>query len=543
MKCNTIKVLLLIAISFVQTNAQKYTRTDSLMGSITPERAWWDLKYYDLDVKVNIDEKYISGKNTVLFQATAPGQIMQIDLQPPMKITAVHQGDVSLTWTKDGPNAHMIKLSESQEKGQLSAITIFFEGQPHEAVKPPWDGGITWDEDSKGLPFVASANQGIGASIWWPCKDHPADEVDSLKISVNAPKGLWNISNGRMTDMKLESDGSRTTTWEVKNPINSYGVNINIGNYVSWSEVYQGEKGPLDLSFYVLPQYLGKAREQFKDAIRTLEAFEHWFGPYPFYEDGYKLVQAPYLGMEHQSSVTYGNGFQNGYKGTDLSKTGWGLKWDFIIVHESGHEWFANNITNKDEADMWIHESFTNYSENLFTEYFYGKKAGAEYVIGTRDLIQNHSPIIGDYGVNRSGSGDMYYKGGNMLHTIRQIIDNDQLWRVILRGLNLDFYHQTVTTEQIENYISQKAKIELSKVFDQYLRTTKIPELSLKQKGKKIFYKWENVVNGFDMPVDVLLDGKKTRLYPTSKTKKVKVKSLIVDEDYYIKTKWAASED
>ncbi len=542
MKCNKIKVLLLIAISFVQTNAQKYTRTDSLMGSITPERAWWDLKYYDLDVKVNIDEKYISGKNTVLFQATAPGQIMQIDLQPPMKITAVHQGDVSLTWTKDGPNAHMIKLSESQEKGQLSAITIFFEGQPHEAVKPPWDGGITWDEDSKGLPFVASANQGIGASIWWPCKDHPADEVDSLKISVNAPKGLWNISNGRMTDMKLESDGSRTTTWEVKNPINSYGVNINIGNYVSWSEVYQGEKGPLDLSFYVLPQYLGKAREQFKDAIRTLEAFEHWFGPYPFYEDGYKLVQAPYLGMEHQSSVTYGNGFQNGYKGTDLSKTGWGLKWDFIIVHESGHEWFANNITNKDEADMWIHESFTNYSENLFTEYFYGKKAGAEYVIGTRDLIQNQSPIIGDYGVNRSGSGDMYYKGGNMLHTIRQIIDNDQLWRVILRGLNLDFYHQTVTTEQIENYISQKAKIDLSKVFDQYLRTTKIPELSLKQKGKKIFYKWENVVNGFDMPVDVLLDGKKTRLYPTSKTKKVKVKSLIVDEDYYIKTKWA-SED
>ncbi|MCR9065853.1 MAG: M1 family metallopeptidase [Cytophagales bacterium] len=542
MKCNTIKVLLLIAISFVQTNAQKYTRTDSLMGSITPERAWWDLKYYDLDVKVNIDEKYISGKNTVLFQATAPGQIMQIDLQPPMKITAVHQGDVSLTWTKDGPNAHMIKLSESQEKGQLSAITIFFEGQPHEAVKPPWDGGITWDEDSKGLPFVASANQGIGASIWWPCKDHPADEVDSLKISVNAPKGLWNISNGRMTDMKLESDGSRTTTWEVKNPINSYGVNINIGNYVSWSEVYQGEKGPLDLSFYVLPQYLGKAREQFKDAIRTLEAFEHWFGPYPFYEDGYKLVQAPYLGMEHQSSVTYGNGFQNGYKGTDLSKTGWGLKWDFIIVHESGHEWFANNITNKDEADMWIHESFTNYSENLFTEYFYGKKAGAEYVIGTRDLIQNQSPIIGDYGVNRSGSGDMYYKGGNMLHTIRQIIDNDQLWRVILRGLNLDFYHQTVTTEQIENYISQKAKIDLSKVFDQYLRTTKIPELSLKQKGKKIFYKWDNVVDGFDMPVDVLLDGKKTRLYPTSKTKKVKVKSLIVDEDYYIKTKWA-SED
>lgn len=542
MKCNTIKVLFLIAISFVQTNAQKYTRTDSLMGSITPERAWWDLKYYDLDVKVNIDEKYISGKNTVFFQATAPGQIMQIDLQPPMKITAVHQGDVSLTWTKDGPNAHMIKLSESQEKGQLSAITIFFEGQPHEAVKPPWDGGITWDEDSKGLPFVASANQGIGASIWWPCKDHPADEVDSLKISVNAPKGLWNISNGRMTDMKLESDGSRTTTWEVKNPINSYGVNINIGNYVSWSEVYQGEKGPLDLSFYVLPQYLGKAREQFKDAIRTLEAFEHWFGPYPFYEDGYKLVQAPYLGMEHQSSVTYGNGFQNGYKGTDLSKTGWGLKWDFIIVHESGHEWFANNITNKDEADMWIHESFTNYSENLFTEYFYGKKAGAEYVIGTRDLIQNQSPIIGDYGVNRSGSGDMYYKGGNMLHTIRQIIDNDQLWRVILRGLNLDFYHQTVTTEQIENYISQKAKIDLSKVFDQYLRTTKIPELSLKQKGKKIFYKWDNVVDGFDMPVDVLLDGKKTRLYPTSKTKKVKVKSLIVDEDYYIKTKWA-SED
>jgi aminopeptidase N len=513
----------------------QYTHEDSLKGSITPERAWWDLKYYDLEVDVDIENQYFRGKNTILFQAIEDGQVMQIDLQSPMRITSVVQSDLASTITKDGEDTYLIRLMEPHRKGQLSAITIYFEGKPQIAPNAPWDGGVTWSQDANGKPFVATANQGVGASIWWPCKDHMADEVDSLQISVTVPNGLWNISNGRLRDMKINQDGSRTTTWFVNNPINNYGVNINVGNYVSWKDVYQGEKGPLEVSFFVLPENLEKAKVQFKDAYRTLEAFEHWFGPYPFYEDGYKLVEVPYLGMEHQSSVTYGNGFKNGYKGTDLSDTGWGLKWDFIIVHESGHEWFANNITDKDKADMWIHESFTNYSENLFVEYFYGKEAGAEYVIGTRSKIKNENPIIADYDVNQSGDIDIYYKGGNMLHTLRQWINDDILWREILRGLNKDFYHQTVTTKQIEEYIAQKANLDLNAFFDQYLRNISIPKLQWKNKRKKLKFRYTDVIDGFNLPVRIKIDGTKEMLIELSTSwQKTKGESLTVDKNYYI---------
>jgi aminopeptidase N len=534
-------LFIILCLFFPNLHAQ-YTREDSLKGSITPERAWWDLKHYDLHVDVDIENKYFRGKNTILYQAVADGQVMQIDLQAPMRITNVLQSDLATEITKDGDDTYLIKLAEPIKKGQLSAITIYFEGKPQIAPRAPWDGGVTWSKDKEGKPFVATANQGVGASIWWPCKDHMADEVDSLDITVTVPDGLWDVSNGRLTDMKINQDGSRTTSWSVKNPINNYGVNINIGNYVSWKDVYQGEKGPLDVSFYVLPENLEKAKIQFKDAYRTLEAFEYWFGPYPFYEDGYKLVEVPYLGMEHQSSVTYGNGFKNGYKGTDLSGTGWGLKWDFIIVHESGHEWFANNITDKDKADMWIHESFTNYSENLFVEYFYGKEAGAEYVIGTRAKIENKNPIIADYEVNQSGDIDIYYKGGNMLHTLRQWINDDVLWREILRGLNKDFYHQTVTTKQIEDYIAAKSKLGLKVFFDQYLRSTDIPKLEWRNKRNKIKYRYTNTKEGFNLPLKVNIDTEPSVLiWPSEKWQKGKGKHLQVDKNYYImsqKVEW-----
>src|SRR5690606_7352637 len=253
----------------------------------------------------------------------------------------------------------------------------------------PWDGGFSWKKDDNGNDFVATSCQGLGASVWWPNKDHMYDEVDSMLISVRVPKALMEVSNGQLRGVEDHKDGTNTYHWFVNNPINNYGVNVNIGDYVHFSEDYNGEKGILKMDYYVLKYNLEKAKQQFKDAPRMMEAFEHWFGPYPFYEDGYKLVEVPYLGMEHQSSVTYGNGFENGYLGRDLSGTGWGLKFDFIIIHESAHEWFANNITYKDIADMWIHESFTAYAESIFVEYFYGKKAGAEYVIGTRRGIQN----------------------------------------------------------------------------------------------------------------------------------------------------------
>jgi aminopeptidase N len=242
--------------------------------------------------------------------------------------------------------------------------------------------------------------------------------------------------------------------------------------------------------------------------------------------------------MEHQSSVTYGNYFRNGYRGRDVSFTGIGFKFDFIIVHESGHEWFGNNISMKDAADMWIHEGFTNYAENLFVEYYWGKKEGADYVIGSRKNITNESPIIGIYGANREGSGDMYYKGGNMLHTIRQIVNDDEKWRSILTGLNKDFYHQTVTTKQVESYISQKAGIDLSKVFDQYLRTTKIPLLQYRVEGNKLSFKYDRVVDGFDMPIRVSVNGVETVIKPTDKlnsqTFPSEIKTVEVDRNYYV---------
>jgi aminopeptidase N len=429
-------------------------------------------------------------------------------------------------------------LAANQIKGDNKKLVVFYSGKPKIAANPPWDGGITWKKDETGKPFIASSCQGLGASVWWPNKDHMYDEAESMLISVNVPKGLMDISNGRLISTKQLRDNSTTFTWQVTNPINNYGVNINIGDYVAFSEKYKGEKGELDCQYYVLRNNLAKAKKQFQDVPKMLKAFEHWFGSYPFYEDSYKLVEVPYLGMEHQSSVTYGNGFVNGYRGRDLSGTGWGLKFDFIIIHESGHEWFANNITYKDIADMWIHESFTNYSESLFVEYYYGKEAGAAYVRGTRKNIQNDKPIIGQYDVNNEGSGDMYYKGGNMLHTIRQIINNDEKWRQILRGLNSTFYHQTVTTKQIENYISEQAGVDLFPVFNQYLRDTRVPTLEYYFKEKQLVYRWINCLEGFTMPLQIDINSELVKIQPTNDWKVLTVTTanpiVNIDSNYYV---------
>tara|TARA_B110000444_G_scaffold38751_1_gene34422 strand:- start:413 stop:2062 length:1650 start_codon:yes stop_codon:yes gene_type:complete len=521
------------------TDQGNFTRQDTLRGSITPERAWWDLNYYHLDIVVNPKTRSIKGKNTIHYTILTSYQTFQIDLQPPMKLTKAIQDGKELEVLSDG-NAHFIKLKKAQNKiGSIEEIEIFYEGKPREAINAPWDGGISWKKDSNGIDFIASSCQGLGASVWWPNKDHMYDEVDSMKISVNVPKHLMNISNGRLQSIDQEGDETTTYNWVVTNPINNYGVNINIGDYVHFSEVYEGEIGPLDMDYYVLRDHLGKAIVHFTDAPKMMKAFEHWFGPYPFYEDSFKLVEVPYLGMEHQSSVTYGNQFKKGYLGTDLSRTGWGLKFDFIIIHESGHEWFANNITYKDAADMWIHEGFTAYSENLFLDYYYGTKAASEYVIGTRSNIRNDKPIIGVYNVNSEGSSDMYYKGANMLHTLRQLIKDDDKWRKILRGLNTEFHHKTVTTKQIETYISDRSGLNLAAFFDQYLRDTRIPTLEYYFKDTKLRYRWSQVVNGFEMPIEIDASKEKKWLFPTKEWQEIELNSseIDIDIDYYINHK------
>ncbi|MEL6306195.1 MAG: M1 family metallopeptidase, partial [Bacteroidota bacterium] len=404
-KIATLFVLLISLNGF----GQNFTRQDTLRGSITPERAWWDLTYYDLKVAIDPTTQTISGENTIHYTVLKSHNKLQFDLQTPLMIEAVSQNGKPLEYTSEG-NAHFVNLLAKQPEGSQQAITIKYSGKPKKAVNAPWDGGFSWRIDQNNNPFAATSCQGLGASVWWPNKDHMYDEVDSMRIALIVPKDLVGVANGRLVDKKVAQEKA-TYTWMVSNPINNYCVNANLGNYVQFGEVYQGEKGKLDLSYYVLPENLEKAKKQFEQVPKMLDAFEHWFGPYPFYEDSFKLVEVPYLGMEHQSSVTYGNQYRYGYLGRDLSGSGWGLKFDFIIIHEAGHEWFANNITYKDIADMWVHEGFTAYSESLYLDYHFGTKAASEYVIGTRKLIQNDRPIIGSYDVNHKGSGDMYYKG------------------------------------------------------------------------------------------------------------------------------------
>lgn len=530
-------IYIFLGLAFVSFGQKtKYTHADSIKGKITKERQWWNVLHYDLNVSFNPSDSSIRGRNKITFRALTSGKTLQIDLQAPMVLDSVLQAGKKCVWKKDG-DAYFVELNVAIDKSITENIITYFHGKPHVAKIPPWDGGLIWKKDKNKNPWISIACQGMAGSVWFPCKDHMYDEPDSTRFTIeNVPEGLVAVSNGRLKAANENLNGSASYVWEVKNPINNYNIIPYIGKYVHFSDTIVGEKGELKLNYWVLDYNLEKAKQQFKQTKSMLHCFEYWFGPYPFYEDEYKLVEAPHLGMEHQSAVAYGNGYVNGYMGRDLSLTGWGLKWDFIIVHESGHEWFGNNISVKDVADNWVHEGFTAYSENLYTEYLFGKKAGAEYVIGTRKSVLNDKPVIGDYEVNNDGSGDKYYKASNMLHTIRYILNNDSIWRAFLRDINKTFYHQTVSTNQIEEFMSSYLKLDLQKVFDQYLRTTQIPVLQYKLKKGKLSYRWTNCVEGFNMPLRINTSKGSLMLKPTTQFQDVKIKSTAFgpDENYYI---------
>ncbi len=515
------------------------THADSLRGSITPERAWWDATFYDLHTRISPADSTISGYVGISYTVLAPAREMQIDLQMPMVIDSIEQNRRMLNFRRDS-NAFFASLLEEQKVGDHEAVIVYYHGKPRAAIRPPWDGGYSWAHDSLGHRWVATSNQGLGASVWWPNKDTQADEPDSQRVAITVPDSMIDVSNGRLRSTTHNADGTTTFEWFVASPINNYDVAVNAGSYAHYTETYAGEAGELTLDFWPLAYHLDAAKKQWAQVKPMLACFEHWFGPYPWYTDGYKLVEAPHLGMEHQSAVAYGNGFKNGYRGTDRSHTGLGLGWDFIIVHESSHEWFGNSITTKDIADSWVHEGFANYAEAIYEECQEGKEKGALYAIGERANIKNDMPVVAQYGLNREGSGDMYEKGGNMLHTIRQIIGDDEKWRSILRGLSKTFYHQTVTGAQIEEYISQQAGIDLSKVFAQYLTTTQIPVLEYSTKGNTLTYRWSNVVPGFDMPVRVTLaDSGYAMIKPTTspQTTKLALKdpaSFKVDSNFFV---------
>ncbi|NOW98434.1 M1 family metallopeptidase [Mucilaginibacter sp. SG564] len=520
---------------------EKYTHADTLRGSLSPLRSCYDINYYHLDVKVNIDQRFISGSNQFKFTATEDFAKLQFDLFANLNVDKVVYKGKTLPYTREA-NAVFVTFPQPIAKGSKDEFTVYYSGKPTVAVNAPWDGGLVFKKDSLGKPWVATACEGIGASIWWPNKDHLSDEVDSMMISISVPKGLKDVSNGRLRKVTPLKDGYTRFDWFVANPINNYDVTANIGDYTHFSDTYDGEKGKLTLDYWVLPASLAKAKKQFTENVKPmLKAFEHWFGPYPFYEDGYKLVETPHLGMEHQSATAYGNHYLNGYLGYDMSSTGWGLKWDYIIVHESGHEWFGNNITGKDLADMWIHESFTCYSESLFIENNWGKKAGQEYNKGLRPGISNDSPIVGVYNVNKEGSGDMYPKGAVLLNMVRTIINDDEKWRGILRGLNKTFYHQTVTYDQVVNYITEQSGKKLLPVFDQYLHYKNLPTLEFAIRDGKLLSRWIADATGFTMPVLVRVKGGEYQfITPTTRFSPVAIEGASIDNievdtfNYYI---------
>jgi aminopeptidase N len=522
---------------------ETFTHADTLRGMLTPLRTCYDINYYHLDVKFDIDQKYITGSNLFRFTATQTFSKLQFDLYANLKVDKVVYNGKEVSFTREA-NAVFVTFPKVIAKGSKDEFTVYYSGNPTVAKNAPWDGGVVYKRDSLGKPWVVTACQGAGASIWWPNKDHQADEVDSMLISISVPEGLKEVSNGRLRKVTPLNNGYTRFDWFVGNPINNYGVTANIGDYTHLEDSYDGEKGKLTLDYWVLTYDAEKAKKHFDANVKPmLKAFEYWFGPYAFYEDGYKLVETPHLGMEHQSAVAYGNKFRNGYLGRDLSGTGWGLKWDFIIVHESGHEWFGNNLTSKDIADMWIHESFTNYSESLFIENYYGKQAGLEYIQGLRKIIKNDSPIIGSYNVNKEGSGDMYPKGANMLGNIRAIINDDAKWRSILRGLNQTFYQQTVTTEQVVAYINKQSGMDLTPIFNQYLRYATIPKLEFKFENGKAYARWTSDVKNFNMPIKVRIKGGEYQfIKPTTTFSVINMPGLTQDNlevdrlDFYIKS-------
>ena len=517
---------LLLALFFIvisSGSARAFNHADSLRGSNGRGRAWWDVQKYDLDINIDTATRKIKGHNTITFKViSTPVDSFQIDLQEPLIIKEASTAGDNNTPKNDVKNWEMIMLKSAKEGnvwwikgdfhkwkvGSTHVIFIAYEGAPHEAVRPPWDGGFTWTHDSLGNLWASVSCQGMGASVWWPCKDAQWDEPDSgMNINIRSTSNAMVVSNGKRQPSLPHSSGSEYM-WHVANPINNYDATFYLGNYAHWHDTLMGEKGILDLDFYPLAYHEGQARKHFAMVKDMIHCFEYWMGPYPFYEDGYKLVEAPYLGMEHQSAVAYGNNYLMGYKGRDRSGTGIGMNYDFIIVHESGHEWFGNNITAKDIADMWIQEGLTSYSESLYAEWLLGKEKGMEYNRGGWSNIKNDKNIIGEYGVNDEGSGDMYNKGAAIIHMIRVMLNDDEKFRKMLRGLGKEFYHQTVTTAQVEDYIIYNTNLSLKPFFNQYLRTKMEPELEYYVNNDSFHYRFTNILPDFTMPVKVSGGGK-----------------------------------
>jgi aminopeptidase N len=521
---------------FSAAQPSAFSHTDSLRGTQNSSRACYDVTFYDLNLDININEKTLSGFNKIHYQVKNEFKTIQVDLFSEMKISKIEYHSKALNFERDS-NAVFIHFPETQPENSRDHLTIFYSGKPAEAKNPPWDGGAVWSEDSLGRTWAGIACEGIGASLWWPCKDHPSDEPDSMRMTFSVPEGLTCVSNGNLT-VKKTASGKSTYEWFVHYPINNYNITYNVANYAHFSDSYKYSSGEiLPLDYYVLDYNLEKAKKHFEKVKPMLACFDKFFGKYPFMKDGYALVETPYWGMEHQSAVAYGNHYQ-----TNL------LDFDYIIVHESAHEWWGNSLSAKDHAELWIHESFATYSEALLIECAYGFKVSLDYLSFQKKKIGNQEPIIGPSNVNYHEwkDSDMYYKGSWMLHTLRSVIANDSLWFRIIYGLANDFRISPVSTEDIIGYVNKKTGKDYQYFFDQYLKYKDPPKFiySLTKKGNHtlVTYKWQANLKEFRMPLFVSINKTQTaRLSPTTEFQTYKYKGSpdsfrIPLEFFYIET-------
>jgi len=518
--------LLLLATLRTLSEAQPFTRADSLLGSLNPERSCYDVTSYYLDITFNPEDKTIEGQVDIFFTAMANFDRMQVDLDKRLTITGILFREKPLLFDREFRAVH-IYMPGKILRGEAGKISVAFKGKPREALNPPWDGGFSWEHYNE-KPWFSVSCEGEGASLWWPCKDHFSDEPDSVIMDWTVPDGLVAVGNGRLRESVSRDSGWTTWTWAVTNPINLYNVNITAGPLVHWSDTFRGKEGPLALDYYVLEGHEAKSREHFRQVKPMLACYEKYFGPYPFYADSYKLVETPYLGMEHQSSIAYGNSFRKGYMGLDQS----GLGFDYIIIHESGHEWFGNSLTAADPAELWIHESFTTYAEAVYIECMADYETAIRYLNTQRWMIRNRHPIVGPGGVHFKGwnyDNDLYYKGAWMLQTLRTILDNDTLWWNTLYDFCTEFRHRILSTGEVITFFENRTGRELGPVFRQYLYHAEPPELmyTVRKKGNalEMEFRWEAAEPGFEMPVRIVYDEKESRwIKPTAKWQKIKLK-------------------
>lgn len=517
---NLILTALILSV-FQQIAAQNFTRKDSLQGGLRPERTSFDVLRYDLNITINPDKKTIVGYNDITFKILENTSRIQLDLFENMQIDSIVMNSEKLNYKRDF-NAVFITFPNILASDSKQEIMRFhYSGKPIIAKNAPWDGGFVFKKDSQGKPWIGVAVQGTGASVWYPVKDSQSDEPDfGATIKVAVPNGLMNVSNGRFMGSEDLKNGYTRWDWEVKNPINTYNITVNIADY---AHIHDNHKG-LDLDYYVLRENEEKARKHFEEVKPMMDCFQSKFGTYPFAEDGYKLVETSYLGMEHQSAVAYGNKYKKGYLGDDLSGTGIGLLFDYITIHESGHEWFGNSITSKDIADMWIHEGFTQYTEVVFIECQYGYEKAMEYCNGLKRNVGNQTPIIGTYGVNNEGSGDMYPKGALLLNTLRHIVNKDEKWWTMLLKYSETYRHKIIDTETVIAFFNQETGMNLTPVFNQYLRYPTLPSLELRMKKNKLEFRWITTVTSFSMPIDIKIKDKKIRIIPKNDWTKSKLK-------------------